>query len=53
MDIKEISDLLDEKLKPIISRLERVEEKIDNVLAFVSTGNEDISKELKKLKKVH
>jgi len=56
MELKEFADLLDskldEKLQPIIARLERLEEKVDNVLAFVSTGNEDITKQLKALKKV-
>lgn len=56
MELKDISNLLDakldEKLDPIITRLERLEEKVDNVLAFVAVGNEDITKQLKALKKV-
>ncbi|HEY4322733.1 MAG TPA: hypothetical protein VGN20_02075 [Mucilaginibacter sp.] len=59
MELQEISDLLDTKLRPIADRLSTiekrlgtVEEKIDNVLAFVSVGNEDLTKELKRLKKV-
>lgn len=56
MELKDISDLLDtkldEKLKPVIERLERLEEKVDNILSFVAVGNEDITKQLKALKKV-
>jgi hypothetical protein len=59
MELKEISDLLDtkldEKLAPIHKKLERLDElviKVDNILAFVSVGNEDITKKLNKLKKV-
>ena len=35
-----------QKLDSIEIRLERVEEKVDNVLKFVAVGNEDIVKEL-------
>lgn len=78
MTLQEISDMLDsklgsildskldEKLGPIIKRLDVIETnvgllqtKIDllqndmtNVLSFVSTGNEDLTKKLKALKKV-
>ncbi len=49
MELKDISILLDEKLKPINDRLESLEKKVDNILAFVSVGNEDIIRELKKV----
>ena len=59
MELKDISDLLDqkldEKLAPIHKKLEILDElviKVDNILAFVSVGNEDITKQLKALKKV-
>ena len=55
MELKEISDLLDAKLAPIHKKLEILDElviKVDNILAFVSVGNEDITKKLKTLKKV-
>ena len=55
MELKEISDLLDAKLAPIHKKLEMLDElviKVDNILAFVSVGNEDITKKLKTLKKV-
>ena len=81
MTIKEISDLLDEKLNPIhvdikemkgdiaslksdVSQvksdiksqvkieLSELSSNMEKVLAFVSVGNEDVTKKLKKLQKV-
>jgi predicted DNA-binding protein YlxM (UPF0122 family) len=62
MTLQEISDLLDAKLQPIAdkldaveSRLSAVETKLDKVLAFVPTGNEDLLNGLSKpkMRKAH
>jgi hypothetical protein len=62
MELKEVSDLLDAKLTPIHKKLEILDElvtkvdeliiKVNKILPFVPVGNEDVTKQLKALKKV-
>jgi DNA-binding MltR family transcriptional regulator len=58
MELKEISDLLDEKLAPINNRLSMLESKVDilteevrAILKHVPVGNEDIVETLTKSRK--
>jgi len=48
---KAILERLETIEKRVDERFDVIEKKLDNVLAFVSVGNEDLAKKLPKLKK--